>query len=502
VNLDDLMSEAVGPQPSLQEKPWSDRQRNIFGAVQEANTNILINAVAGSGKTTTIVKAMEYAPGSSLFLAFNRAIADELRKRLLVGEARTLNSLGWNLWRQHRPSARMPDVRKEGSKTRKWLDGLFGREHPLVKEYAYSMERLIGLAKNNGWGIPGGNRPTDPDWADFRNLSDSYQLDIPAEQAQDVCSMCARAYWQIINDDTVFDFDDQLFGPVYWNWTFPHFDNVFVDEEQDLNEIQHLMLERMYDSRARIVAVGDPFQSIYGFRGALSDATARIKNRFGMLELPLDVTYRCAQDIVTDAQVFNPAIMARPGAPKGASVWLNSDPEFFPADQLVVCRNNAPLFKAVLRHVRARRPVRCLSNFLETIQSFVKSFRVSTSDQLQTKLDLWRAKEIAAAEESGFIGKVVGIQDKYETLSLFCNLYRTVPEILDCLRQISNGTSGPLFATIHKSKGLEAESVHILRPDLMPAPYARSEAALQQEANLQYVAITRAKNLLNYGEQP
>ena len=52
--------------------------------------------------------------------------------------------------------------------------------------------------------------------------------------------------------------------------------------------------------------------------------------------------------------------------------------------------------------------------------------------------------------------------------------------------------------TAHKSKGLEAERVHILRPDLMPHANAKLDWELTQEDNLQYVAITRTKDLLAY----
>jgi superfamily I DNA/RNA helicase len=49
-----------------------------------------------------------------------------------------------------------------------------------------------------------------------------------------------------------------------------------------------------------------------------------------------------------------------------------------------------------------------------------------------------------------------------------------------------------MFCTVHRSKGLEAKVVYILRPDLMPHPKGNA----QEERNLKYVAITRAKERL------
>jgi len=57
-----------------------------------------------------------------------------------------------------------------------------------------------------------------------------------------------------------------------------------------------------------------------------------------------------------------------------------------------------------------------------------------------------------------------------------------------------NGTT--TLATVHKSKGMEAPTVYILDKHLMPSKYARQEWQMQQELNLQYVAITRSLDTL------
>ena len=62
----------------------------------------------------------------------------------------------------------------------------------------------------------------------------------------------------------------------------------------------------------------------------------------------------------------------------------------------------------------------------------------------------------------------------------------------------SNNASGTTLATVHKAKGLEAPRVFILNPDGMPSKWARQEWQMQQERNLQYVAVTRALETLVY----
>ena len=76
---------------------WSTYQEAIFDFVEHGTGNAIVEAVAGSGKTTTIVEAMnriafEYA--NTVFLAFNKSIATELKSRGV--DARTFHSLCYN----------------------------------------------------------------------------------------------------------------------------------------------------------------------------------------------------------------------------------------------------------------------------------------------------------------------------------------------------------------------------------------------------------------------
>lgn len=470
------------------QRVWSPFQSDIFDAARGVD-NILIQAVAGSGKTTTIIKAMFYASGRSLFLAFNKAIAMDIASRLTAGEAKTLNALGHRMWMQNLPSSTL-----EARKIPLILESLCGKGSPILKDFGYAISRIIGIAKNSAFGIEGLHYLSS---IDFEELFDAYDFNIPLDSLNSVAQLALQAFVRSVEDTETFDFDDQLYGPVFFDWSPPRYDNVFVDESQDLSPIQHLLLRLLH---ARVIAVGDRHQAIYGFRGALTDSMDKLKLSFQMIELPLSISYRCAGSIIDEAKFYCPSIQAREGAPIGRVSFTDQDPQIFPSS-LIVCRNNAPLFKAILRHVREKSPCRVLSNFIEGLQSFVRHFKTSDSTQLRSKLDSWYIREREAAAEKGSLGKIAGLEDKYETLKLFTNQYKKTDEILNVIKQLGFGTAGPTFATIHKAKGLEHESVHILRPDLIPAKYALTPEAKQQESNLMYVAITRAKNELAYGQE-
>jgi hypothetical protein len=471
---------------------WSDRQEAIFAKAQETSENLLIQAVAGSGKSTTIVETMKRLEGSSLFMAFNKAIADSLRAKVFSGDVKTLNGLGNGIWMQNKPRSKL-DARKLSG----ILAKLMGEDSQAFKDHGYQIGRMIGLAKNMGVGI---NAEVTAD--DFQEIVNGFGFDFDNDQHEMVCGFAAAAMHDSVQQLDTFDFDDQLYTPVRERWKFPQYDNVLVDEAQDLSTIQHLMLERL---GSRLFAVGDRHQAIYAFRGAASDSMDYLKRKFQMTELPLEVCYRCPELVIQAAQYYCPEIKARPGAPLGEVRWIDDmgkgDPQLF-SRELILCRNNAPMFQAILRHLRAKEPCQVMSNFLDSIQGFIRGFKTTFTSDLCTKLDRWYEREKDAALAKGMKSKAARLKDKWETIKLLAGDLKTTDELLRLLKRLGDCTSGPIFSTIHKAKGLEHPDVYILRPDLMPAFYAETPEALVQENNLTYVAITRSQSTLTYGATP
>lgn len=474
---------------------WSPQQQAVFEAIQDPSQAVLIQACAGSGKTTTIVEAMKYGGSRPIFLAFNKSIQTELASRIPLGEARTLNSLGFAAVRQKMGSVNL-DAKKNMTHLEKAWDTV-GLDREQWRQHSFSAGRLIGLAKNLAVGTLWGQASSV---GLFKDIADAYWHTFPEDIEQSILLAVTQAFDSSALDKAVIDFDDQLYYPVRYGWDLPHFSDAFVDECQDLSPIQHAILEKLWSGGARICAVGDRFQAIYGFRGASHDSMDTLKSIFSMTELPLSTTYRCPQLVVQEAQRYCPSIFARDGAPLGSLTSNREDPSIWEGSHhLVLCRNNAPMFRAIMRHVRAKVPVRVLSNFLESFQGFVKSFKVSTIKQLRPKLDAWYEREKAKAEEDEEWGKLAGIEDRYETLCVVMEGFDGVGELLEFLRNLSTGTKGPIFSTIHKAKGLEASQTYLLRPDLLPSRFAFGEAAQLQERNLSYVAITRALEGFTYG---
>src|SRR5581483_9975173 len=77
----------------------SKYQQDVFDALMEKGSDLQVNAVAGSGKTTTLLQALNRIPldtvANSLMVAFSRTIVEDLKKKATPGvEVRTSHSLG------------------------------------------------------------------------------------------------------------------------------------------------------------------------------------------------------------------------------------------------------------------------------------------------------------------------------------------------------------------------------------------------------------------------
>ena len=165
-------------------------------------------------------------------MAFNKAIAEDIRAKAPAGDVKTLNALGHSLVMQNR-----------GGKlnARKCLDiikGIMGDTSDF-KDHGYTLSRVVGLMKNCAFGID-----SDVDAQDIQDLIEAYAFEIPFEKLSDFAIICREAFEQSRLNEKEFDFDDQLWLPVANNWAFPKYDNVFIDEAQDLSPIQHLMAQQ------------------------------------------------------------------------------------------------------------------------------------------------------------------------------------------------------------------------------------------------------------------
>jgi superfamily I DNA/RNA helicase len=489
---------------------WSSYQKEIFEWIERSSDSLIIEAVAGSGKTTTIVEAIKHVPSSQsvIFLAFNKSIADELRRRVTQPNARcmTLHSLGLTAWKQHLQWD-AGELEIDGGKTRAIVDELKLEYGEWTKE----MTKLVGLAKG------GGLTPKELVAAGFGTLlldsqetwdelMDRYDIDfeqVDLDLVREVLAIGIQKAREVI------DFDDMLYMPVIAGSQFEKVDVVFLDEAQDVNNIQAEIVSRMLHTQSRVVAVGDPHQAIYGFRGAMQDSMEQLGKRFHCTQLPLSVSYRCPKGVVTRAREWVSHILASESAIDGlvehCPEWNVKD--FLPGDA-ILCRNARPVVAVAFHLIRNKVAARVVGRDIgQGLVALVNKMKARTIADLDARLSLYRAREVGRLQgQKGSQGKIAALDDKLETVRVFmeeagphAGIGTLIASIESLFGESQEMRGMVTCSTVHKSKGLEFERVFVLDAgELMPSRWARQEWELQQEFNLCYVAATRAKRELRY----
>lgn len=475
----------------------STYQRAIYDFISNGRGNAVIEAVAGSGKTTTIVNAITSLPPgtSSIFLAFNKSIATELTARGV--RASTFHALALNGLRPLLSTS----FKIEGGKVNTLFRNLV---HPDLQDDYTDLPRLVSLGKNYGIDL----FPTLPNHRhSWEAILAQHDLTFPDEGK--ACEFAAQLLNRSNADRKTIDFDDMLYLNLKLGAPAIHYDYVFVDEAQDTNSVQRALLRKidfLADRPVRFIFVGDRHQAIYGFRGAGTTSMDEIRDEFRATCLPLSVSYRCPKLIVEAAKAIVPQIEPAPDAPRGSITHHESwGAATFPPDSVILCRNTKPIIRVAYSLLREGRRVQVLGKDIGTgFKAIIKRCKAArTLDDLINCVNQRKtfdmAKELAAERHA----KAAAIEDKYDSLLCILDqldpatLPKDVPAAIDELFAAHPGAVQ--LATVHKSKGLEWDNVFILdRSALMPSKWAKLEWQLEQEYNLIYVAITRAKQHLHY----
>lgn len=512
----------------------SAQQAAIYDWVENGEGNALIVAVAGAGKTTTLIESLSRMEGTVAFAAYNKRIADEIKEKVeakgIGGNVRvgTFHSFGFQAWRRLHPS-----VKVDGNKIRNLMDEMNVRE-----EWQEFIGKLVSLVRQHGpqavdgsWdgiiahygleellmskGTFGTLGASNADRRDFDPDDDAETLKYATLKAREVLQVSIECA------DKVIDFDDQLFMPLFEGLSLVKYDWVLVDEAQDSNPTRRLLAAAMLKSGGRFLAVGDPAQAIYGFTGADSESLENIRREFDCIELGLTVSYRCPQSVVNVARQWVSHIEPAADAPMGSVLSLDLESLLgeLPAisrgqleKSVVLCRKNAPLvsiaFSLIRQHVACHVEGRDIG---AQIKNLARKWKTNDLNYLVGKVNelkgrevpkLMRAKKETQAEAFGdkcetLVALVEGLQDR--------NVNATVRDLFElCDRLFGDNVRGGLtLSSIHKAKGREWMTVYWLGANAwQPSKFAIQQWQMEQEMNLMYVAATRAQDTLVHVSVP
>lgn len=461
-------------------------QELILTAARETTENLLLVARAGSAKTTTLTMIAEaIAPTKCLCLAFNKKIAVELQTRLpKTATAQTLHSLGMAAWQGF--IGKWPKVadRKVYDLLRAEIDHLTGEEMSEAFDQMAETLKMIRDAKAFGY-LPAKINSLAKPLFDRAGFAASLDEEPSELQLLLLDRVLASSFKQALEGQI--DFDDMVYLPAIMSVTFPTFPVVMTDESQDLSALNHVILKKLV-KKNRLIAVGDPCQAIYAFRGASETSMTDLKDAFAMRELFLTVCFRSSEAVVRNARWRAPDMQWGPNPPKGGvhhlTTWGPSDLQ--PGDA-IICRNNAPLFRMALNLLKeGLHPELYSGDIMTSLMKIMKKLGkpATPSAEAIAALDQWHDEKLKTSRSPG------SITDQRECILIFLEQSSTLEAAQQLLQQIANAAGSIKLMTGHKSKGLEFPRVFFLDKSLL-----KKEG---QDRNVRYVIETRAKNDLYY----
>jgi DNA helicase II / ATP-dependent DNA helicase PcrA len=499
------------------------QQTNFISAVIASTKagggeNHCLRARAGTGKSSTMVELVDdytkqFPQHTITLCAFNRSAAVDLGSKLKehghldwkVVNASTIHALGYSLLKYPYKSV------VDNNKVRNLVKEQNGE---IYREQAHNIARLVSFAKLEGFGFFNDVQINDShawyriaDHYDINGFDDTTTLDSVVLAAQHI-------YRLSLAQTDVIDYNDQILLPLVKNIRvrWPK-DLLIVDEAQDTGRARQALIRKFVREKSgTLIVVGDDRQGIYGFAGAQSDALeqwAKIKNT---TVWPLTVCWRCPRTVLREAQRLVPDIEWAPDAIEGEVVRKGTLPEQHRPTDAILCRNTAPLIETA--YALLRKGVACKVEGREIGEGLLRIInrwsKVSTIAAFLNKLEDDRSREVQKAIAKGNEAKEQEVNDRCETLVHLCNVCLDRKQTgLDDLRAFVDSIfaddvtkSGIVtLCTYHRAKGREWSRVYLLQhSSRCPSKWAKQQWQKEQESNLAYVAITRAREILTYVE--
>lgn len=459
----------------------TEEQAHIASVVRDTSDNVMINAYAGCGKTSTLEMLEQIEREKpALYLVFNKRNATEAERRMAsTTQVRTFNSLGHRIWAQSTCRRLTLDSKKTNTLFKSLVDEApKAQRFPMWDSY-YLVQSGVAMAKALGY-VPEGIYPNATRLITRTDLGKALEED-PDDLTSDLIDAVLARSIKAAYSGTI-DYNDQIYMPALFGGTFPRFPLVKVDESQDLSPVNHAMLERLV--KGRLIAVGDPFQNIYGFRGAKAGGMKDLGDRYGMTQTTLSVSFRCPSEIVKLARWRVPEFK---WIKEGGHVEVLEKLSLadIPDDATILCRNNAPLFKLAIRLLIAGRSVSVAGTELgPRIVGIMKKFGEDSMSlpSLLSAIADWKAEKEAAGSKIA--------ADMAECMKVFANAGKSLHGAIGYAEHLFAQQGSIRFSTGHKAKGLEFPWVLHIDPWLLRPS--------EQDSNLRYVIQTRSQDY--YGE--
>lgn len=288
-------------------------------AIISKNKNTMCIAGAGSGKTSVLTKRVEFLikhrgvnPKKILAITFTRKARQEMKRRLEKAETKTnvetFNSFGEAILRKYETQiyGRQTKLITSQDKIRLVREALEEQKKTFleaINEYFTPLQRVNKSSEKLLWTFIN-DCFNIIDYFKYKNIR-LYDFSKDAETKHYLASLMVYRTCNYIKNsleiEGLRDYSDQLIDSLKFLKRnpdkIPQFEHILVDEYQDLNSMQVDLIETL--NPQNLFGVGDPRQSIFGWRGSeISHITNFEKNKQDSEVIPLTINYRSPQKIV------------------------------------------------------------------------------------------------------------------------------------------------------------------------------------------------------------
>jgi superfamily I DNA/RNA helicase len=230
----------------------TEEQDAIVTAARASEANLMISALAGTGKTSTLELLERAVPrGPILYLVFNRKNADDAAKRMLpTTNVRTFNGMGHRIWSTAR-SIRI-DPRKSNTILRDIIDNAPKDYRDTLWGVYHEVLAGVGLAKAIGY-IPAEHTQASKSLIGrtaFHRSLEELPDDLTADLIDTVLQRSIKQSYE-----GLLDYNDQVYMPALFGGAYPQFPLVLVDEYQDLSPVNHALLKKLVRGLHEVVSV-------------------------------------------------------------------------------------------------------------------------------------------------------------------------------------------------------------------------------------------------------
>lgn len=459
----------------------TDEQIAILSAAVSTNSNLMINALAGCGKTTTLESIGTAVENKAfLYLVFNKKNAAEAEARMpSVATVRTFNSIGHRIWAASQQKRLQIDTKKTYNIFRQIVDNAPSDHRDAIWSVWFEVKEGADKAKALGY-VPEGSYPSAKRLltrSQLHSAMDETPDDLTSDLIDAILNRSIRQSY-----DGLLDFNDQVYMPAVFGGVFPKFPLILVDEYQDLSPVNHMLLSRLV--KGRLIGVGDPWQNIYGFRGARANGMGEATANYSCTTFPLSYSFRCPSEIVKNVHWRVPHFR-----------WISEGgrvdkPVKFTAAEFVdnstiLCRNNAPLLACAFHLLAAGHSISVAgSDIGPRLIGQMKKLGDGSMNRpsMLAAIADWEAEKLAKESKSA--------PDMAACMRIFANQGSNLDQAIAYADHLFKQQGSIYLSTIHKAKGLEWEHVYFLDPWLV------RKAPGEQDKNLDYVASTRSSNTL------